>query len=314
MNEAGARLAARVRDRDRPSLARAISAVENASALAPALLRALRPAPSAARVIGFTGPPGAGKSTLVGATVGALRTRGHRVGVVAIDPSSPVSGGALLGDRVRMSAHATDADVFVRSLASRGAPGALAASAAEVVEVIAAAGFDRVIVETVGAGQADVEISETVDTTVVVCVPGLGDDVQAIKAGILEIGHILAVNKADLVGARRTAAQLRGMLALRADRGAGVVVLDTVATRGDGIDALVDAIETHGAGADPPALDEQRALARSRRRIARAAARVLLERSEHAGDATLDALARALHDGEIDSSAAARRWLALPES
>jgi LAO/AO transport system kinase len=179
---------------DRAALARAITAVENETAEAPLVLKAIRPALGRASVVGFTGAPGAGKSTLVSAYVAELRRRNLGVGVVAVDPSSPITGGALLGDRIRMTAHATDPGVFIRSLASRGHLGGLSRTASRVIDVMDAAGKDVVLVETVGAGQSEVEIADVADVRVVVLAPGLGDEIQAIKAGILEIADILVVN------------------------------------------------------------------------------------------------------------------------
>jgi LAO/AO transport system ATPase len=200
-------------------------------------------------VIGITGAPGAGKSTLINALLGELLARGRRIGVVAVDPSSPITGGAVLGDRVRMGSHGAHDNVFIRSLASRGHLGGVSRTTRQVVDVLDAAGFDVVIVETVGAGQSEVEIIEIADTRVVVCPPGLGDEVQAIKAGILEIADLLVVNKADLPSAEVTARELKEMLRLRPGSRADVAVLKTSATRGEGITALADAAEAHAAAA-----------------------------------------------------------------
>ena len=234
---------------NRPAVARAISRIERGAADAEALLRAIAPHRGRAHVLGITGAPGAGKSTLVHALLGELLARGKRIGVVAVDPSSPISGGAVLGDRVRMGEHGAHADVFIRSVASRGQLGGLSHSTAAIVDVLDAAGFDVVIVETVGAGQSEVEIVKVADTRVVACPPGLGDEVQAIKAGILEIADLLVVTKADLPGASETQRDLKDMLHLRAAgaQGAWVVpVLGTVATTGQGVAELVDRIEAHG--------------------------------------------------------------------
>jgi LAO/AO transport system ATPase/phenylacetic acid degradation protein PaaD len=236
---APAALAERIRSGDRRAIGRAITLVENASPGSRALRTALAEFVGRARVVGVTGPPGAGKSTLVNALIRELLARGQRVAVVAVDPSSPLSGGALLGDRIRMGDHHTDERVFIRSLASRGHAGGLARTTGEVVDVLDAAGFDTVIVETVGAGQSEVDIARLAGTCVVICPPGLGDEVQALKAGILEVADVLVVNKADLPDAARAEAELRTMLELRV-REPKPPLLKTVATGGQGVAALAD--------------------------------------------------------------------------
>lgn len=206
-----------------------------------------------AYIVGITGNPGAGKSTVVDALITAYRGRGLRVGVVAVDPTSPFSGGAILGDRIRMQQHATDDDVFIRSLATRGQLGGLSRSTFDVVAVLDAMGYERILVETVGVGQDEIDVMKSAHTSVVVTVPGLGDDIQAIKAGLLEIADILAVNKADREGADRTIRDLTYMLQLRHDvPGAApsqVEIIKTIATQGtregSGIGDLVAAIERH---------------------------------------------------------------------
>jgi LAO/AO transport system ATPase len=234
---------------DRRALARAISAVENGTPAAAAIAAGISSHLGRAHVVGITGAPGAGKSTLIHALLGELIARGRTIAVVAVDPSSPITGGAVLGDRVRMGAFGAHERVFIRSLASRGHPGGVSKTTGEVVDLLDAAGFDVVIVETVGAGQSEVAIVGIADTRIVVCPPGLGDDVQAIKAGILEIADLLVVNKADLPGAERTVRELKEMLKLRSAAAANVPVLSTCATRGEGIAALVDAVADHGAAA-----------------------------------------------------------------
>ncbi len=239
---------------DRRAVARAISRLEQGTPDAAALRAALTPHLGRAHVIGITGAPGAGKSTLVHALLGELLARGHRIGVVAVDPSSPLTGGAVLGDRVRMGEHGAHPDVFIRSVASRGHLGGLSPTTHAIVDVLDAAGFGIVIVETVGAGQSEVEIMSVADTRLVVSPPGLGDDVQAIKAGILEIADVLVVTKADLPGADGTARDLREMLHLRAKPAAGawkVPVLPVQATSGEGVAALVDQTLAHGRHAGP---------------------------------------------------------------
>lgn len=238
----------RIRSGDRRTIARAISAVENDAARAEVLRATLAAYLGRAHVVGITGPAGAGKSTLVNALVGELLARGHKVAVVAVDPSSPFTGGAVLGDRIRMAEHQADERVFIRSLAARGHAGGVSRATAQVIDVLDAAGFDLILVETVGAGQSDVAIAKLARTRIVVYPPGLGDEVQALKAGVLEIADILVVNKADLPGADRTA---RDLLAVPARRGAEHkrLVLKTVSTTGDGVGKLVDAIAEHNATA-----------------------------------------------------------------
>jgi LAO/AO transport system kinase len=233
---------------ERASLARAISAVENGAAFAHALTVAARAHAGRAHVVGITGAPGAGKSTLINVLLGELLGRGGRVAIVAVDPSSPRTGGAVLGDRIRMGEFGADQRVFIRSLASRGHLGGLSRTTAAVVDLLDAAGFDMVIVETVGAGQSEVEVATLADSNVVVCPPGLGDDVQATKAGILEIADVFVVSKSDLPAAERTVRDLKDMLALRA-RGAGwrPPVLAVTAPERAGIAALAEVLRDHAA-------------------------------------------------------------------
>ena len=234
---------------ERRALARAISAVEHNAPAAGAIAAGIAPRLGRAHVIGITGAPGAGKSTLINALLGELLRRGLRIGVVAVDPSSPLTGGAVLGDRVRMGEHGADERVFIRSVASRGHLGGVSRSTGAIVDLLDAAAFDVVIVETVGAGQSEVEIIGIADTRIVVCPPGLGDSVQAIKAGILEIADILVVNKADLPAAETTAHDLAEMLRLRTQGRGGVAILRTIATEGEGMAALADAAHAHAAAA-----------------------------------------------------------------
>lgn len=225
---------------DRRSIAQAISALENGGEVAYEVRRAISKCQGRAHVIGVTGPPGGGKSTLVSVLIKGLRNRGRTVAVVAIDPSSPFTGGAVLGDRIRMGERQQDEGVFIRSLASRGHLGGLSVAAGDVIDLFDAAGFDVVIVETVGAGQSEVEITRFADTRVVVCPPGLGDDVQAIKAGVLEIADIFVVTKADLPDARKTESELLAMLTLRHSKSAAIEVKRISAPSEEGTDALVD--------------------------------------------------------------------------
>ena len=241
---------------DRRALARLLTAVENRSAVAEPALRTLYPRAGGAHVVGITGPPGAGKSTLVAALIGELRSAGRSVAVVAVDPSSPITGGALLGDRVRMQAYADDDGVFIRSMAARGHAGGLASTTGAATAVLDAVGFDLVLVETVGTGQSEVEVAAAADTTVVLEAPEMGDEVQAIKAGLLEVADLVVVNKGDKPGAQRTAAQLRAMLvatggpAVGASRGdrprpKRPEVLVTTAATGEGVPELIAALERH---------------------------------------------------------------------
>ena len=228
------------------ALAKAITLVENDGPWTAAILAAIAADVGAAQVIGVTGPPGSGKSTLINAFIHELRRRAKTVAVAAVDPSSPLSGGAILGDRIRMTEHLGDGGVFVRSLSSRGHLGGLSAATARVVDVMAAAGRDVIIVETVGAGQSEVEVADIADTKIVISAPGQGDAIQAIKSGILEIADILVVNKGDLPLAERTASDLRAMLELRVAADWAVPVLITEATTPRGIAALADAVEQSG--------------------------------------------------------------------
>jgi len=232
-----AELAKALQHGDRRALARALSLVEAQGDDADRLLEALPPAGTAHR-IGVTGPPGAGKSTLVAALTGSFRENDREVGVLAIDPSSPFSGGALLGDRVRMLGHAGDPSVFVRSFASRGALGGLAPATHEAADVLEAGGFDPLLIETVGVGQAEIAVCEAADTTVVVLAPGSGDEVQGMKAGLLEVADCLVVNQADRPGASALEEALEAALDLRTSGRARPPVFTTVATEGRGVDGL----------------------------------------------------------------------------
>ena len=233
----------RLLDGEISALARAITMIGNDQPGSAALLDTMPDKPHTAPVIGFTGAPGAGKSTLINAYVSLSRKRNLRVAVVSIDPSSPVSGGAILGDRLRMSEHACDDGVFIRSIAARGHLGGLCRGIDNVVRLIDAAGWDRIVLETVGTGQSEVEISSIADVKVVVNTPGMGDAIQAMKAGVLEIADILVVNKADLAGASNTTRELRAMLQLRSGSAANVEVIETIATTHAGIDKLSEAID-----------------------------------------------------------------------
>lgn len=227
------------------AIARLITRVENHPTLAQEVVGALYADTGRAHVVGITGPPGSGKSTLVNELAKVLRRRGQRVAIVAVDPSSPFTGGALLGDRVRMRDLAGDEGIFVRSMASRGNLGGLAGATAAAIKVLDAAGFHTILVETVGAGQVEVDVAATTHTTVVVEAPGMGDDIQSIKAGILEIADILVVNKSDRPEARRTAKMLEMAMHFKTPNGWAVPVLPTTAVSGQGVEALAGAIAAH---------------------------------------------------------------------
>ena len=212
LDDTGSLLAAAAIAGDRRALARVLTAVENRTAAAESAMRVLYPRAGHAHLVGITGPPGAGKSTLVAALTRLARAAGRSVAVVAVDPSSPITGGALLGDRVRMEEHAGDRDVFIRSMAARGHAGGLAPTSIAAATVFDAVGFDLVLMETVGMGQSEVGVAAAADTTVVLEAPESGDEVQAIKAGLLEVADLVVVNKGDRAGAQRTASQLRAML------------------------------------------------------------------------------------------------------
>jgi len=231
------------------ALARALSRAERGGAVADTLMRQLGPRPLRAWTVGITGPPGAGKSTLVDRLIGAARAAGLTVGVIAVDPSSPFSGGAILGDRVRMTGHSADRGVFIRSMAARDSLGGLAAATRDAARLLDAYGFDLVLLETVGVGQSELDVVKVADTVVVIAVPGLGDAVQTLKAGILEVADLFVVNMADRPGANRTAAELLSMLRIgsRHDARWAPPIVETVATEGRGVPELWQALERHRA-------------------------------------------------------------------
>ncbi len=297
---------------ERAALARAITAVENDRAEARAIFRGIHEHVGRARVLGLTGAPGVGKSTLLNALIRHYREAGKTVGVIAVDPSSPITGGAILGDRIRMSEHGGDKGVFVRSLASRGHLGGLSRSAARVVDVMDASGLDVIIVETVGTGQSEVEIMDIAQTILVVCAPGLGDEIQALKAGILEIADILVVNKAGMAYAAKTEAQLRDALSLSHHAGSQVPVVRTVATTNEGVAALVEHIAAHHAALDPGARDHA-ARVRVQRLLGSAAAQRVRSRIDALQAASLDALWEAVLEGSMyfDDAAAEAAKLAV---
>ena len=301
-------LVGRAREGDPRAVARLITLVESNDARLAELAAALAPHTGTARVIGLTGSPGVGKSTVTSELVRTLRATGVRVGVLAVDPSSPFTGGALLGDRVRMQEHATDPGVYIRSMSSRGHLGGLAAATPQAVRVLDGAGCDVILVETVGVGQAEVEVADLADTTLVLLAPGMGDAIQAVKAGILEIADIFVVNKADRDGADATYHDIQGMIGL-AERAPGQWrprVVRAVATRSEGIDELVEAIAKHRewlAGHD----ELQRR--REQRAAAEVEAIVLARLRARVGGPARDAAA-AVAAGALDPYAAAGSILA----
>jgi LAO/AO transport system kinase len=293
---------------ERRAIARVISLVEDGGRDLGRVMRALYPRTGSAYTIGVTGAPGAGKSTLTERVVGHVRRDDRRVGVLAVDPSSPFSGGALLGDRVRMQSHATDADVFIRSMATRGHLGGIALATPEAVRVLDAVGCEVVIVETVGVGQAEVEITDACDTTVVVVTPGWGDSVQTAKAGLMEIADVFVVNKADRPGTKDAVRELRQMLEL-SEAAWSPDIVETIATKGEGIATLWDAIEKHRSYQESGGLLE----ARRRRRIVHEIKEIVAEsyraRVDAAAGELLEKLADEVVARDLDPYAAADRLI-----
>ena len=306
-------LVSRARDGQTAAVARLISLVENESPLLREVMAALVPHAGHAHLVGLTGSPGVGKSTTTNALVGELRRRGLTVAVLAVDPSSPFSGGALLGDRIRMTDHATDPGVLIRSMASRGHLGGLARATPQAVRVLDAAGFDVVLVETVGVGQSEVEIAGLADTTAVLLAPGLGDGIQAAKAGVLEIGDLYVVNKADREGADVVRRELRTMLSLsqRPEGSWERPVLKTVARSGEGVSEVVDALEKHRAHLRDTGELRSRRTRRAEREIEALATTALRRRWGTArGAVSLPELAVAVVEGRTDPHSAADLLLA----
>jgi LAO/AO transport system kinase len=297
---------------DPRAVARLISMVEDASPRLREVAAALAPATGRAQVVGITGSPGVGKSTSTSALVTVLRTQGKRVGVLAVDPSSPFSGGALLGDRVRMQDHATDSGVFIRSMATRGHLGGLSWATPQAVRVLDAAGCDIVLIETVGVGQSEIEVVALADSTVMLLAPGMGDSIQAAKAGILEVADIFVVNKADRDGADRTVRDLRYILSLGGDRRGQdestwrVPIVKTVASRGEGIDGVVAALDEHRAWMDRSGERIHRRKARAQAEIEAIALDELRGRiGDVRGRGTLPDLVARVVAGELDPYSAA---------
>lgn len=300
-------LVARMRKGERRAIAQAVTELEKLSVAAPPLLEALQPYLGHALVVGFTGPPGAGKSTLVNAVIQHVRAQGGTVGVIAVDPSSPISGGAILGDRIRMTAALDDDGVFVRSLASRGYLGGLSPAAVRVIDALDATGFDLVLLETVGTGQNEMDVAEVADVRVVISAPGLGDDIQAMKSGLLEIADVMVVNKGDRDGAEMTLQQLVGALSIRAMRQV-VPVLKTTATTGQGVPELVATFNEVAARRGEPVARRRR---RARYLIARAAADIVANRVKEDAGGTLDTLADEVLSGRVTPDAAARKLISF---
>ena len=306
MTATGTALVDGARGGDPRQVARLVSRIEDGGPQSREALMAVAAFPGHAQVIGITGAPGVGKSTTTSALITALRARGQRVAVLAVDPSSPFSGGALLGDRIRMQSHAGDDGVYIRSMASRGHLGGLAAATPRVIRALEACDFDAIIIETVGVGQSEVEIASTADTCVVLLAPGMGDGVQAAKAGILEIGDVFVVNKADRDGADATARELRHMIDLGTWTGWTPPVLKAVAAQGTGIDEVVEAIGAHERWLAESGEQQVRRLRRIRDELIALVIGSARERLE-ARSADLDALSRAVLEGRVDPFAAAEQ-------
>jgi LAO/AO transport system kinase len=301
-------LVSRMRAGERRAISSAATELERQGATMPALLAALRPYLGHALVVGFTGPPGVGKSTLVDAYVSKLRQANRTVGIIAVDPSSPISGGAILGDRIRMRATLDDDGVFMRSLASRGHLGGLSPAAVRIIDALDAAGKDFVILETVGAGQSEIDVAAVADVRIVMAAPGLGDDIQAMKSGLFEVADILVVNKADREGAEATFQHLSATLALRSNR-ADVPVLKTVATSGDGVAALDDAIAKIGHRRMAKSATQRRRQ-RGRYLIAQAAVDVVTQRIRTRTGSEFERLVDGVLDGVLSPKDAAAKLLA----
>jgi LAO/AO transport system kinase len=308
-------LVGRARDGQPRAVARLLSLVEDAHPRVAEIARALTPHTGRARVVGLTGPPGVGKSTSTSALLTALRAEGKRVGVLAIDPSSPFSGGALLGDRIRMTEHATDPGVFIRSMATRGHLGGLSWATPQAVRVLDAAGFDVVLIETVGVGQSEVDVVKLADTTVVLLAPGMGDGIQAAKAGVLEIADVFVVNKADREGADATVHDLKQMISLarREIRGASwrQPIVRTVAAKGEGVDEVVRALAAHHDWLVEHDELARRRIARARDEVeAIAVRRLRAELADLRGGGRLAGVAERVVAREIDPFAAADELIA----
>lgn len=287
------------------ALARAISWMENGHPEARPLMAALWPHLGRAMVVGLTGSPGAGKSTLTDQLARTLRAKGQRVGILAVDPTSPFSGGAILGDRIRMQRIAADPGIFIRSMATRGALGGLARATQDAIDLLDAAGFDTVIVETVGVGQDEVDVVSCVHTCCVVLVPGMGDEIQAIKAGIMEVADLFVINKADREGVDQVEREIEAMKALAPARSWDPPVLRTVAAQGEGVAALLEAIRAHGAWLRDHGGLARKARERARLRLESLLAEETLRRAKaRAGAGRIAASVEAIAEGRMDPYAA----------
>jgi len=291
--------------------ARLISLVEDGEREGLEALRTLYPRTGKAYTVGITGPPGAGKSTLVDALTKRIRAAGETVGIIAIDPTSPFTGGALLGDRVRMQDHATDPGVFVRSMATRGHLGGLAPATSDVIHILDALGCAFILIETVGAGQGEVEVVSAADTVIVVTVPGLGDAVQMLKAGIMEIGDLFVVNKADRPEADRAVTEINMMLGLAPERGWRPPALKTVAIGGEGVEEVLAAIRSHRAHLEAAGQLTERRRERRRGEVLHALEAQIREEvlAQARADGTLEAVVEQVADGRLDPHSAAKRLL-----
>jgi LAO/AO transport system kinase len=298
----------RARSGDHRALARLLSLVEDDSPRVRDVIKELLPSTGQARIIGLTGAPGVGKSTVTGTLVGAYRAAGAKVAVLAVDPTSPFTGGALLGDRIRMQEHATDDAVFIRSMASRGHLGGLAASTPQAIRVLDAAGFDPIIIETVGVGQAEVAIASLADSVVVLLAPGMGDAVQAAKAGILEVADLFVVNKADKPDAQQVVRDLRNMIALaqRTDQDWKPPIITTVGVKREGIEELVSRLENHWSWLSDTGELKRRRQARAREELTALAFVALRGRL---ASSRLEELAVQVAEGALDPFTAAGELL-----
>ncbi len=293
------------------ALARAISWMENGHPEARALMAGLWPRLGGAVVVGLTGSPGAGKSTLTDQLARALRARGQKVGILAVDPTSPFSGGAILGDRIRMQRIAADPGIFIRSMATRGALGGLARATQDAIDLLDAAGFGTILVETVGVGQDEVDVVSCVHSCCVVLVPGLGDEIQAIKAGIMEVADLFVINKADREGADQVEREIEAMKSLAPARDWDPPVLRTVAAQGKGVTDLLDALQAHGAWLRSHGGLARKARERARLRFETLLAEAALRRvRERAGATRLQALVQSIAEGRMDPYAAVGDLLA----